>query len=160
MKKLLAMLMAMMMLFGACALAEDDEWTDFDSVILKVMYDSVDEVMESDTSRTVACGALLLDYALGEVLSYDLGDGEYFHIMNDDEDVVFVAPVQANADGVLSLVFLYTPANGGYSVRTTTLEEDDCANALSELATARYTVEVGDVADAAQLLLDAILGEE
>ena len=159
MKKLLAMLMvlAMMMGFGATAMAEDD-WVDYSSVVAKLMYTSTEEVVESDTSRAVACGAVFLDFVMAE-LGYELGGGDYFYMVDvGDNFMLFVAPVLDHAT-VNSIAILYNMNELDFSMLPSEHSAETAFQLVAE-DNPTYTVSTQTVAAAAEALLDYLVGEE
>ena len=159
MKKLFALLLSLVMCFGACALAEDDVWVDYSALIMGMMYESADEVVESDASRVVAMASAVLDYAVAEPTAYAIGSGDTYYVMSDDGLALFLCPLMENSDGMLSALLVYDFTNQQYSMRPVELPVYDLMEALADVADATYTLNNQDVAEAAELLLDAILSE-
>lgn len=159
MKKLFAILLAVVMCFGACALAEEEnKWVDYQPVIFSLMYESTAEVVESDPARVVSMATAVMDYALAEPTPYLIGGGDTYYLMGDGNITLFCCPIMENDDGILSCVILYDFADKVYSVRPTDLPVADLAEALSETTGVPFPMTNTRVADAAELLMDMILG--
>ena len=160
MKKFVALLLAALMCFGSCALAtEDENWTDYQPIIMSFMYESTAEVLESDASRVVSMAAAVLDYAMMVPTAYEIGGGENYYLMGDGDLVVYACPAMENADGVLSLLILYDFVDKVYSVCGTTMTVDDMVTSVSEATGIPYLMSNTDVAEAAELLVEAITAE-
>ena len=160
MKKLLALLLAVLMCFGSCAQAvEDENWTDYQPIIMGLMYENTAAVLESDPSRVVSTACAVLDYAMAEPTAYEIGNGEHYYVMGDSDVVLYGCPAVANDDGVQSLLIVYDFVDKVYSVCTTTMPVDDMVKSLSETTGIPYQMTNKQVAEAAQLLVDIITEE-
>lgn len=158
MKKLFAMLLALVMTFGACALAEDDNWTEYDSVVTKLLYSTTEEMMESDASRAVACGAAFIDFVLAET-GYELGGGAYFYLLDyDDNFPLFIAPVDGDST-INSVTLLCNLDEQHFSMLPSELSAERAYELLSD-GRIGYRVETSDVAETAKLLVEAIAGDD
>lgn len=159
MKKLMALLLALVMCLGTCAMAEEEDWKDYDPIIMGLMFENTDEVMEETVSRVVAMACAVLDYALTEPAAYTIGGGDTYYIMLDEDILLFCCPLMENDAQMQSAVIMFSFGTNQYSVLPTVLPVAELADALSETAETVYSMTNTNVADAAELLLDAITSE-
>jgi len=75
MKKLVALLLVAVMLFTcAAALADDSDWTKFDTVLFKIFDFSAEKWMATADNRGYLATFALLDYGIQKNLDYELTD--------------------------------------------------------------------------------------
>lgn len=160
MKKLLACLLAVMLCLGATSLAEESKWIDFTPFLTPVIYESIEEVTESNVAATVACACMVLDYALAEPTAYTLGGGDLYAVMDYSGKTLAIAPVMSNEDGVGCALLLYDFTAKAASVRFLEYTAASTIEAMKAEASVAYELSNMEVAAAAEALLDAILGEE
>ena len=159
MKKLLALLLALMCLCSCALAVEDDNWTDYQPILMSAMFDSTEKVLAESASRMVAMAAAVLDYAMAEVTEYAIGGGESFYVIGDGDVVLFACPAAQNETGVLSLLIVYDFVDKVYSVCTTTMLVDDMVASLSETTGIPYQMTNKQVAETMQLLVDTITAQ-
>lgn len=160
MKKLIALLLALVMCFGACAVAEEEDgWTDYQAILMSVLYENTTAVLESDASRVVAMACTVLDYAMNQPSAYSIGGGDTYYVIGDGEVVLFGCPLTENADGMTAVLIVYDFASRVYSMYPSKQPLADIVDGLTDVAGLPYALTNTSVAEAAELIVEMVTAE-
>lgn len=156
MKKLFAMLLALVLCLSAFALAEEDPWTAFTPLMTPILFESAESAVADESTRGLTAASMLIDLSMAEIGDYSFTDTDAY-LLVDDGSLVLICNMPS--DDMKCFVILMGLAEKQAYVRTAELTAELCRDALAEEANVWYTVTPEQISNAADAILDALTGQ-